>query len=91
MKTRKGKARELLRSTFIINDRKGRGIYERKGRGNKRVDRKPIEKRFGPSPYGVYENAPGVASEIEANAGELLAKNIDSQVDRLLSRRKADR
>lgn len=90
--TRRGKARELLKHTFVARMKSGHtGVFERMGRGNKRVRRLRIQERFGPTPYGVFENAPGIAEEILADAGDVLEKNILSQVDRLLDRSKADR
>lgn len=57
---------------------------------NTRVPRLPIEHRYGPTPLGVFEHAPGVAAEELAALGPILDKNLDSQVQRLLAGKKPD-
>lgn len=56
---------------------------------NMRVARLPIQKRFGPTPLGVFENAPGIASQELAALSDVLEKNVDSQIELLLSKQKA--
>jgi len=88
VKVRKGK-RETLRGTFVARMKSGHiGVFERKGRGAARVKRGPIVERYGPTVLGVFDGAPGVAAEEIAALGPVLMKNIASQVDRLLARRK---
>lgn len=89
VKTRTGKAKELLRHTFVAKMKSGHvGVFERQGRGNKRVKRLKIQERFGPTPLAVFEKAPGIAEETLSELGDVLEKNINSQVDRLLGRSK---
>lgn len=89
VKVRKGK-RETLRGTFVARMKSGHlGVFERKGRGAARAKRGPIIERYGPTVIGVFQGAPGVAAEEIAALAPVLQKNIASQVDRLLARRKA--
>ena len=93
VKVRKAGGRETLKGTFIAKMRSGHvGVFERKltgGPGSKRVKRLPIRERFGPSLLVVFEGAPGVAAEEIAALGDVLQKNLDSQVNRLLNRPKS--
>lgn len=92
VKVKKQEPRKVLAHTFIAQMKSGHvGIFERRGRGNKRSPRLPIDERFGPTPLGVFANAPGVAQEELSALGDILRKNVASQVDRLLNRRKVDR
>jgi hypothetical protein len=59
--------------------------------GSKAPARLPIQELFIQSPKKGWENAPAVADEELRNARAKLHQNILSQVDRLLSRKKAER
>jgi hypothetical protein len=90
VKVRKKEARQLLRSTFLGVMASGHeGVFERRREGPGRVPRLPIDERMGPTVLGVFEGAPGVAADELAQLGEVLEKNVLSQVDRLLARRRA--
>lgn len=106
VRTRKGRPGELLRGTFLATMKSGhRGVFERRsrtkpglkrrewrGKGAKRYKTElPIEERFGPTPMGIFEKAPGVAAEELAAAQADLAVQLASQIDFLLGRKKADR
>lgn len=69
------------------------GYYAPSGPHNRsgRVLRQRITEIKGPSILGVYQNAPAAAAEVLSDIGTELQKNLDSQVDRLLQRKKADR
>lgn len=56
-----------------------------------RVWRLPIVKRWGPTPYGVFVNAPGVAAEVLASMQTRLNERLLSKIDYLLGRVKVDR
>lgn len=80
---------ELLRSTFKLA--KGRNpIYERKltaGPKSKRVGRLPLLRRKGPSAVGVIvgnRKRGGIGDDIVLDLSETLAKNVRSQIDRVL-------
>jgi hypothetical protein len=92
VKVRKRAGREVLRGTFVAAMRSGhKGVFERKlvgGPGGRRVGRLPIVERHGPSLLGVFTGAPGVAAEELAAIGDVLQKNLASQVDRLLGRKR---
>jgi hypothetical protein len=90
VQVRKGK-REVLSGTFIATMKSGhRGVFERRRlAGAKRAGRLPIKERMGPTPMETFNRAPGVAQEVLAELGPTLEKNLASQVDRLLQRRKA--
>jgi hypothetical protein len=91
VKVRPGRGRQVLAHTFIARMKSGHvGIFERAGRGGKRVPRKVIKERWGPTPLGVFLNAPGIAEDVLAKLGGTLAKNLESQVDYLLAKSKAD-
>jgi len=92
VRVRPGKPREILKGTYVAKMRSGHvGVYERRRTGGKRAPRLPIQERFGPTPEGVFSHAPGVAADVMSQLGATLQKNLDSQVDRLLDRKKADR
>lgn len=89
VKTRRGKGRELLAHTFVARMKSGHvGVFERKGRGTNRTKRLPLHERFGPTPQGVFEKAPGITTDVMSGLTDTLAKNLDSQIDRLLLRKK---
>lgn len=56
-----------------------------------RVGRLPIIERFGKTVVGHLANAPGVLQEEVGGLQEVLSRNILSQIDRFLGRRKVDR
>ena len=56
-----------------------------------RVGRLPIIERFGTTVVGHLANAPGVLQEEVGGLQEVLSRNILSQIDRFLGRRKVDR
>lgn len=88
---RRGKPRELLRGTFIATMKNGHvDVFERERLGGgKRAGRLKIKKRFGPTPAGILLNAPGVIQDVMGEVGPVFQKNLRSQTDRLLDRRKS--
>lgn len=96
VKVRRGKPRETLKGTFVARMKSGHvGVFERSFKGGsiggKRVGRLKLAKeRTGPTPQGVFERAPGVAADVLGQLGPVLEKNLASQVDRLLQRKKPD-
>jgi hypothetical protein len=64
---------------------------KRSGPKGKSISELPIRERWGPTPLGVFEKAPGVAAEILEEAPGILEKNLLSQTDFLLQRSKSDR
>ena len=96
---RKGEGRKVIPHTFLATMRSGHtGVFERKP-GSKHVRRVNakhpegvwtqlgIRERYGPTLLGVFQGAPGVASEVIADLAEVLKKNLASQIDRLLGRK----
>lgn len=53
--------------------------------------RQPIFKLFGPSPRKAFEAAPAIAERVLSELGDELEKNVLSQIDRILERRRIDR
>lgn len=104
IKARKDQPRQLLKRTFIADMKSGhRGIFERRTYPTTQTHREkrkkdgrtystelPIDERYGPTPLGVYEGSPGLAATIEAEIHSIYDKNLASQVDRVLARRKPD-
>lgn len=95
VKPRKDKPRQVLKNTFIATMGSGhRGIFERRRLGSKssgpRHGRLPVDERYGPTILGVYEGSPGLAAALEAEIHTIYDKNLASQVDRVLQRRKLD-
>lgn len=89
VQVRKGQAREKFRDSFIAKMKSGHeGVFRRRFKGKGRVARLPIDERFGPTVLGVISGAPGLLNEELAAAHEDLGRQIDSQVDRLLNRKK---
>jgi hypothetical protein len=79
-KVRRGGPRERHKYAFIVREFGGH-VFERKVRGGRRVGRGPIQKRYGPSILGVFENEPGMEDRAIININEILNKNIDQQVE----------
>jgi hypothetical protein len=50
----------------------------------------PIREVFGATVVGTFERAPGVWRDVLKDSGEFLAKQLASQVNRLLKRKKVD-
>lgn len=104
VKPRKDRPAQLLRHTFIADMRSGhRGIFERRIFPTKQTRREkrvrngraywtelPIDERYGPTVLGVYEGSPGLAQMIETDIHSIYHKNIASQVDRVLDRKRAE-
>lgn len=86
----KSTGRKSIKSAFIqtmpitgaAQEYGHRGVFMRKGKA-----RFPIRELFGPSIGIVFEQAGQIAAETMAETGAELEKNIDSQVQFLLSRR----
>lgn len=88
VQVRKGGQKERLSNAFVARMPSGHvGIFERKKQGDSRSRRLPIEERYGPSLLGVFENQPGLSRGVLDDIGEVLEKNIDSQIDRFLQKR----
>lgn len=91
VKVRKAEARQLLRSAFLHTSAGGQfNVVERRltgGAGGARVRRLPIVARYGPTVLGVFEGLPGLEKDQLGRLDEVLAKNVRSQVDRLLAGR----
>lgn len=88
----KGKA-EHHDHWFISNTKRGQQfVFDRaKGGGGSsgRVPRGPTKGKFGPTVVGVVANHPGTLDDInDQDLSPILKKNLESQVDRLLERRK---
>ena len=93
VRVRKDKGIEKIPHWFI-NNAKSDGkpwVLARVRDGDRLVGRYAIFKKYGPSVLGAFENAPSLASTELAAMQEVLDKNIASQVDRLLSRKKSSR
>lgn len=79
----RGGSRKTISSAFIPRLDSGyQGVFKRKGK-----DRLPIVERFGPSVPHVAAKQPAIAGLMRSDALNLLNKNLDSQVDRLLKRK----
>jgi hypothetical protein len=104
VKTRRGRPAELLRGTFLARMKSGHlGVFERRSRLNPALRRRvkvkrggetswtelPIEERFGPTPMGVFQNAPGLIEAELAAAQADLKRYLASEADFLLNRKKA--
>ena len=80
-----GGARKLITSAFIGTPRRTgvAGILKRMT-----PRRYPLAWLRGPSLGQVFEGAPGVVRQVTESAYKKLEKNIDSQISRILSRRR---
>lgn len=94
----KGGAQEVFPHAFVAVGRRaaktGEGnkhVFERAKTGGKRAPRLPIWSRRGLSLLDVYKEHPELVRETERKIQESLAEAVESQVDRILGRRKADR
>lgn len=47
--------------------------------------RQPIKQVFAPAPRKLWEESPGVAAAILSDLGDVLEKNVQSQIDRFLA------
>jgi hypothetical protein len=91
VQVRKGAAAERFPESFTRTLSSGhKGVFRRRFVGGKRVPRLPIDQRYGPTVEGVVEGAPGLLEEQVELASEDLDRQIESQVDRLLVRGKAE-
>ena len=93
---RRDQGRQQFKHAFIATMPTGHtGVFERipgtkQKRGWFRKGRKTdkIKQLFGPSVEGTFEKAPGVLQAVLADSGQFLAKQMASQADRLLHRKK---
>ncbi len=83
--------REDVPAAFIHKGRGGPQVLQRQHKGTGFVPRYPLFIRFGPSLVEMFENLAGLQEEELNGIGEVLDKNILSQLDRVLQRSKADR
>ena len=76
----------LIRSAFkqAMPGSGHKGVFLR--RIKKRL---PIDELFGPSPAELFEGVKGIAKQVMRSANEKLTKNIDSQINYVLEKRKA--
>ncbi len=97
IKVRRGKPKELVRGGFLATMKSGReGIWHRarqfdkniKARRGPRRQELPIFERFGPTPTGYLENAPGALQQEMDKLGDTLSKNAASQIQRFLAKKK---
>lgn len=65
-----------------------RGGVIRYGQRSRRAWRLPIDERMGPTPLGLFEGSPGLEDNQIDLLNTDLAEQVDSQVDRLMERRK---
>lgn len=63
------------------------GAKHRK-KGRKWTGGLKIDELFGPSPAELFEGAVGIAKQVAGSINEKLSKNINSQIDYILSKRK---
>ncbi len=95
---RKGRGRELLAGTFLATMSSGHiGVFRRRKSGTKRVIKEreghkwtselPIDQQFT-TLVNPIEKRPELIDKATADIDQVLAKNLDSQVDRLLQRKK---
>lgn len=81
----KGSGRTLYKHAFIATMRSGhKGVFRRVGR-----NRLPIKEIYGPTPEGLLRKRPALLESIKAAIGDAFRKNLESQVNRLLKRKKA--
>lgn len=73
-KTSKTKGRKAIRSAFIV-DKLGSHVYTRIGK-----TRLPIDKKYGPSPWGVFVNNGGMRPAVVAMANRELKKQIERRI-----------
>ena len=84
--------RETLPKGFVARGKGGNvHVFERVGR-----KRLPVRKLRGPTAIGVFAHAKGetaatIVRDVELELEKVLEKNLMSQVDRFLMRRKSDR
>ncbi len=89
VQVRKGTAREKFPDSFIATMTSGHtGVFRRRFKGKGRVPRLPIDERYGPTVLGIVTGAPGLLQHELVVATEDLQRQIGSQVDRLLQRKK---
>lgn len=91
VQVRKGAARERFPDSFITTMASGHtGVFRRRRKGKGRVPRLPIDERMGPTVHGVVTGAPGLLDAELRTAMDDLGVQLESQVDRLLKRRKPE-
>ena len=78
-----GRGRKSYPKAFIATMKSGhKGVFKSTGRGS------AIRQLYGPSAGELFEGAAGIATEVQNSAMEKLEKNIDSQIDLILNKRK---
>ncbi len=92
VKVYKGESAQLLRSTFKLTTGNS-PVYERElrsgtGGTKKRAARFPLVQRFGPTAVGVLAGRPGILEAVVAEGAAILDKNVLSQTDFILQRKK---
>ena len=97
IRVRKDKGRETIKSAFIATMSNGhQGVFKRapgsthRRRPDGQWTQLPIKELFGPTIVGAFTGAPGIATETLNELSAVLKKNIESQTNRLLNRKKAD-
>lgn len=104
VRTSKIGAAQLYKHTFIATVGTGKGhigVFYRapnwirkeviNKKGQKVMHGLPIKEAYGPSLVGVFGGAPGLLQSTKEFAAADLQKQISSQIDRFMQRRKADR
>lgn len=80
---------QRLKHAFIITGKGGVPVpVVRAGFGSQRAGRKPLVPMLGPTVQGIYQGTPGLRRRVEGDLLKVLEKNMLSQVDRLLKRRR---
>lgn len=80
---------QRLKRAFIITGRGGVPVpVVRAGYGRGRAGRKPLVPMLGPTPHGIYGGTPGLRPRVEREMSGVLLKNMSSQVDRILKRKR---
>lgn len=80
----------FVKSAFInIMPSGHKGVFRRKMYGDYLVSRLPIVELFGPPIAGIYQKAPGIARRITDEARNDLGRNITTQINLALAKRRA--
>ncbi|RKY09837.1 MAG: hypothetical protein DRP56_02040 [Planctomycetota bacterium] len=78
-------SREKLPHAFIAKMPSGHtGVFERAG-----TSRLPIKEQYAPGMATLYSEAPGIVGRIQNETAADLVKNIRTQIDMVLARRRA--
>lgn len=90
--TLKNRPRMIVEDAFIATMKSGHtGVFERRRRAGKyaafgpRMNRLPIDERYGRTLTGYLHDAPAVVEAEQAVAGDTLRKNVLSQIQRRLA------